>query len=56
MADEKKEPEEPKGVRCPKCNCGLHSVYYTRPRRNHIVRVRKCGSPICGYKWSTKEK
>ena len=41
------------GVRCPKCNCAVSKVYYTRGRGGATRRVRICG--YCGCRYTTKE-
>ena len=47
--------EEPRGVRCPVCNCAHLPVHYTRKRRNNIImRVRICRH--CGKRITTYEK
>jgi hypothetical protein len=50
------ETSQRAGVRCPRCNCGVSRVYYTRGRNGVEKRVRICGSPICGAKFITTEK
>lgn len=54
-SDEPQQKKPPDGIRCPKCNCAVSSVYYTRPRKGVTRRVRICGSPICGHKYPTRE-
>lgn len=49
------------GIRCPKCNCGHHSVTHTYAsevsfdgiKRQYIRRRRECR--YCGWTWHTRE-
>ncbi len=42
------------GLSCPKCGCRDLRAYYTRPRKDHILRKRICR--YCGKKIVTREK
>lgn len=43
-----------KGLSCPECGCKHLPVWYTRPRLNKIMRVRKCRN--CGMRLTTYER
>lgn len=51
----KPDPEEQRGLVCPKCGCGQFFVVYTRPARDSkIVRSRECRH--CGRRMITYER
>jgi len=51
----KPDPEEQRGLACPKCGCNHFFVVYTRPARDgKIVRSRECRH--CGRRVITYER
>ena len=48
------ENETAKGLVCPKCGCRHLLVVYTRPKLEHVLRVRACRH--CGKRMMTRER
>ncbi len=46
--------EEQVGLVCPKCGCQHLPVYYSRPKKGYILRVRACRH--CGRRVVTRER
>lgn len=53
-AKAKQDLTEQRGLCCPRCGCRHLPVLYTRPRTNHILRVRRCRH--CGRRVTTRER
>jgi hypothetical protein len=54
LAEEQETAAERQGIACPDCGCTWWRVYYTRQRRNRIIRQRECQH--CGRRVMTTER
>jgi transcriptional regulator NrdR family protein len=49
-----KQPLRKTGLSCPKCGCRDLRAYYTRAKRDYILRKRICRH--CGHEVITRER